>query len=56
MDWHKSSYSGKGANCVEVAEGEQTLIRDTQHRDQTHLTIPASEWHAFITAAADGEL
>ncbi|MDA2807979.1 DUF397 domain-containing protein [Nocardiopsis suaedae] len=56
MSWHKSSYSGEGANCVEVAEGDQTLMRDTQYRDQAHLAVPADEWRAFITAAADGEL
>ncbi|MDA2814252.1 DUF397 domain-containing protein [Nocardiopsis sp. RSe5-2] len=55
-EWHKSTYSGEGANCVEVAEGEQTLMRDTQNRDQALLAVPASEWHAFITAAADGQL
>ncbi|MDA2807981.1 DUF397 domain-containing protein [Nocardiopsis suaedae] len=56
MSWHKSSYSGKGPNCVEIAEGENTLIRDTQHRDQGHLAVPASEWHAFIIATANDEL
>ncbi|GAA4896773.1 DUF397 domain-containing protein [Streptomonospora salina] len=54
--WHKSSYSGaKDPNCVEVAEGNETLVRDTQHRDQGHLGFPADEWHAFVTALrADG--
>lgn len=32
-EWHKSTYSdGGGGNCVEVAEGPVTGIRDTQNR------------------------
>lgn len=56
-EWHKSTYSGQGANCVEVAEGAQTLIRDTQHREMGHLDFPTREWQAFIiTATADDKL
>ncbi|MFC4565829.1 DUF397 domain-containing protein [Nocardiopsis mangrovi] len=50
--WHKSSYSGATNQCVEVAEGRTTLVRDTQHRDGVTLTIPASEWHAFLADLA----
>ncbi|WP_017541437.1 DUF397 domain-containing protein, partial [Nocardiopsis halophila] len=50
-EWHKSTYSGQGANCVEVAEGAQTLIRDTQNRELAHLDFPTHEWQAFLTAA-----
>ncbi|MFC7327590.1 DUF397 domain-containing protein [Marinactinospora rubrisoli] len=49
-DWHKSSYSqGHGGNCVEVAEGRTTMVRDTQHRHLGHLDFPAPEWSAFLT-------
>ncbi|GAA1780236.1 MULTISPECIES: DUF397 domain-containing protein [Streptomonospora] len=52
--WHKSSYSSGGAdNCVEVAEGAQTLVRDTQHREQGHLVFPAQEWQAFLAGVED---
>lgn len=55
-EWHKSSYSGEGANCVEVAEGTPTLIRDTRHRNLGHLEFSAQEWRAFIITATDDEL
>ncbi|MBV2365117.1 DUF397 domain-containing protein [Streptomonospora nanhaiensis] len=49
--WHKSSYSGgQGGACVEVAEGAQTLVRDTQNRHLGHLAFPAAEWDAFLAA------
>ncbi|WDZ93509.1 DUF397 domain-containing protein [Nocardiopsis sp. HUAS JQ3] len=50
-DWHKSSYSdGTGGNCVEVAEGLVTGIRDTQNRQLGHLSAPAPEWTALLAA------
>ncbi|XKK42276.1 DUF397 domain-containing protein [Nocardiopsis sp. ARC36] len=48
--WHKSSYSAGGGNCVEVAQGLVTGIRDTQNRDLGHLTTQASEWTALLAA------
>ncbi|MBX9389216.1 DUF397 domain-containing protein [Streptomonospora nanhaiensis] len=55
--WHKSSYSGpKGANCVEVSEGKQTLVRDTQHRDLGCLGFSEDEWSAFLAGVKAGEL
>ncbi|MEU2970692.1 DUF397 domain-containing protein [Nocardiopsis alba] len=49
ITWHKSSYSANGANCVEVAEGPTTHIRDTQHRGLAELSVPASEWTALLS-------
>ncbi|WP_082166858.1 DUF397 domain-containing protein [Nocardiopsis sp. RV163] len=50
-EWHKSSYSdGRGGNCVEVAEGSVTGIRDTQNRQLGHLSAPAPEWTALLAA------
>ena len=49
--WHKSSYSGgNGGDCVEVDEGEQVRIRDTQHREHGHLTFSRTEWTAMVTS------
>ncbi|MFW5420705.1 DUF397 domain-containing protein [Nocardiopsis sp. CNT-189] len=49
--FHKSSYSsGKQENCVEVAEGAATLVRDTQNRSAGYLSVPAREWRAFLEA------
>ncbi|MFC4563430.1 DUF397 domain-containing protein [Nocardiopsis mangrovi] len=47
-DFHKSSYSHSSGECVEVAEGPTTLVRDTKHRDGVVLAVPASEWRALL--------
>ncbi|RKS09243.1 uncharacterized protein DUF397 [Nocardiopsis sp. Huas11] len=48
-DWHKSSFSGSSANCVEVREHATGAdVRDTRNRDAGHLSVPAAEWAALI--------
>ncbi|MEU3233620.1 DUF397 domain-containing protein [Nocardiopsis alba] len=47
--WHKSSYSTGAQNCVEVAKGPTTHLRDTQNRALAELNLPAHEWSAFLT-------
>ncbi|MFC3996387.1 DUF397 domain-containing protein [Nocardiopsis sediminis] len=47
-EFHKSSYSLANSECVEVAEGRTTLVRDSQRRDLGHLAFPASEWRALL--------
>ncbi|MEU3229207.1 DUF397 domain-containing protein [Nocardiopsis alba] len=47
--WHKSTYSANGANCVEVAEGPTTGVRDTQNLAQAELNLPAHEWNALLS-------
>lgn len=47
-DWHKSSYSPNGSNCVEVAEGATTAMRDTQHRELGQLEFACGEWAALM--------
>ncbi|WP_017537861.1 DUF397 domain-containing protein [Nocardiopsis halophila] len=56
MKWRKSSYSDGGSNCVEVADGANTAVRDTQNRDLGHLEFPSPEWSAFLRALERGEL
>lgn len=51
-DWHKSSYSTAAENCVEVAEGAVTLVRDAQNRNQGQLEFPGTEWTAILKTAA----
>ncbi|MEV6819427.1 DUF397 domain-containing protein [Nocardiopsis dassonvillei] len=46
--WHKSTYSSGSQNCVEVSEGAETLVRDTQNRHQGHLTFTPQEWAAVL--------
>lgn len=50
LNWKKSSYSsGKGENCVEVADlGRDTAVRDSKHPRAGHLAFSASEWAAFV--------
>lgn len=48
--WHKASYSGGSGSCVEVSEGTDTLVRDTQNRDLGYLEIPAMEWTSLLAA------
>ncbi|QVQ54176.1 DUF397 domain-containing protein [Spiractinospora alimapuensis] len=55
--WHTSSYSQNRGNCVECRTVTgQVLVRDTQHRHLGHLTLPATEWQAFLHAVRRDEL
>lgn len=47
--WHKSSYSTNGGDCVEVAEGQSVLVRDTKHRQYGHLSFQSSEWTNLLS-------
>ncbi|MDE3724650.1 DUF397 domain-containing protein [Nocardiopsis sp. N85] len=50
-DWHKSSYSSTGANCVETREHAVGAdVRDTRNRDAGHLSFTSSEWVAALAA------
>lgn len=47
--WRKSSYSGAGSNCVEVAlAGKMVGVRDTKDRDNTVLEVSAARWADFL--------
>ncbi|GAA3721150.1 hypothetical protein HDA32_002003 [Spinactinospora alkalitolerans] len=58
FEFHKSSYSANGQNCVEVAENVPGVaaVRDTKSRDRGHLPFAAGEWSAFLEAVKHGEL
>ena len=53
--WRKSSYSGSGNNCVEVA---QTMtgcaVRDSKNPDGGHLIFGADAWAAFVADVKRG--
>ena len=52
-DWHKSSYSANGGNCVEVRERPQGAdVRDTQNRDAGRLSFRPGEWSALLNTIA----
>ncbi|CAL9450679.1 hypothetical protein SUDANB121_02450 [Nocardiopsis dassonvillei] len=50
QQFHKSSYSANESACVEVAEGVETLVRDTQNRERGHLAFSGREWEAAVQA------
>jgi uncharacterized protein DUF397 len=55
--WRKSSYSGGGNNCVEVASDAATVaIRDSKDPQGGQLVFGASAWTAFTTAIKHGGL
>ena len=48
--FRKSSYSGTGNNCVEVADVPgASAVRDTQNRDAGHLLFPDAERAALLS-------
>ncbi|MEC3891052.1 MULTISPECIES: DUF397 domain-containing protein [Nocardiopsis] len=52
-DWHKSTYSANGSNCVEARECPGGAdVRDTQNRELGHLSFGAGEWSALLGAVA----
>jgi hypothetical protein len=55
--WRKSSYSGGGNNCVEVAQVDGTsavAVRDSKNPDGGRLIFGAGAWEAFITGIKRG--
>jgi len=47
--WHKSSASGGGADCVEVASWKSSvLVRDSRDRSGTMLELTRAQWSAFV--------
>jgi Domain of unknown function (DUF397) len=53
--WRKSSYSGGGNNCVEVAAGAATVaVRDSKDPEGGELAFDVSAWTAFTTAIKRG--
>lgn len=52
LSFRKSSYSGSGDNCVEVADVPgASAVRDTQNREQGHLSFSSHEWAALLSSA-----
>jgi len=55
LAWRKSSCSGSGDNCVEVAtlpNGNQA-VRDSKNPTGPVLTFTADEWNTFISGIKD---
>lgn len=46
LAWRKSSYSGGGNNCVEVADlpADGVAIRDSKSPESGHVRISPDQW------------
>ena len=48
LNWRKSSYSGgNGGSCVEVANADHVLVRDTADRTGPVLRFTPGAWRRF---------
>lgn len=55
--WRKSSLSGDGPSCVEVAFVDDAVaVRDTKDREGGTLVFRHEEWRAFISGIKSGGL
>ncbi|MFC5666628.1 DUF397 domain-containing protein [Kitasatospora misakiensis] len=57
VHWRKSSYSGNGGNCVEIAPDFPGLVpvRDSKDPEGPALVFPTPAWRAFLTAVQADE-
>ncbi len=57
VSWRKSSYSGNGGNCVEIAPDFVDLlpVRDSKDPEGPALVFPADAWRSFVAAVQAGE-
>jgi hypothetical protein len=56
LRWRKSSHSGSGNNCVEVAAGNRHIaVRDSKDPHGRKLVISLPEWRAFVAGVKAGE-
>ncbi|MFB7473564.1 DUF397 domain-containing protein [Kitasatospora sp. NPDC056184] len=55
--WRKSSYSGGGGACIEVADGHpgHMPVRDSKDPAGPTLLFPTDAWQSFVTAIRAGE-
>ncbi|MET9290485.1 DUF397 domain-containing protein [Streptomyces sp. NPDC003077] len=56
--WSKSSYSGAGGNCVEVAHGvcEGVSVRDSKAPEGDVLVFRSGNWEDFLRGVKSGSL
>ena len=53
--WRKSSYSGGGNQCVEVAAAAgMYAVRDSKNPAAGHLAFSGDAWKAFLAAIKQG--
>ncbi|WUG38449.1 DUF397 domain-containing protein [Kitasatospora sp. NBC_00458] len=51
-EWRKSSHSGQGGDCVEVAADLPGVVpvRDSKDPEGPALVFPAEAWRSFVAA------
>ncbi|MFF7994986.1 DUF397 domain-containing protein [Kitasatospora xanthocidica] len=56
--WRKSTHSGQGGQCVEVADGLTGVVpvRDSKDPSGPALLFPSTAWQAFIAAIRTGDI
>lgn len=56
-NWRKSTRSGSGDNCVEVAVADDGVVgvRDSKNPTGPLLEFTPAEWAAFTGGVRDGE-
>lgn len=54
LTWRKSSYSGGGNDCVEVAwPAARAAVRDSKNPEGGQLSFTESSWATFLAAIRD---
>lgn len=58
FEWRKSSYSGQGNTCVEVAGNVPGVVavRDSKDPGGPRLLFTATEWRLFASRVRTGDL
>lgn len=56
--WRKSSYSGGGNQCVEVAalRGRQVAVRDSKNPSAGEHVFSATAWHHFLDSVKHADI
>jgi hypothetical protein len=56
VGWHKSSASSANGHCVEVGQGDCSMVhvRDTKNREGGELQFTPQAWTAFIAGIKAG--
>ncbi|MFH8980077.1 DUF397 domain-containing protein [Streptomyces varsoviensis] len=57
--WFKSSYSGNGGQCIEIAANlaaphGTVPVRDSKNTDGPTLSFTPTAWNTFVAAVKDG--
>ena len=55
--WRKSSYSGNGGQCIEVADdNSRIMVRDTKDRQGPMLRLSPGAWRLLVERVKDASL